>query len=151
MFPGLGHLYIRRKDGLWTILLGYACFLTMVIFILHSKNTAAIVFSMIPLLFSMIFHSIVEVEYQCNMIKMPYCGESWEMRIKDYFRAFIVSAAVPGSIAITILFVGCINNFDPYVIAAILLWVAYIAIIALFAKKCRNKKYSDMICPRRDV
>lgn len=157
VLPGCGILYLERYRHLLWFIPGYLILISIVIKLLTSSETIAtnLIFYLMSIFILIIAImmpvSIIETEYQGNLLKLPYEDNGCNFCIKDYKKAYNLWTVIPSGLGIvsTILYLvkDGVSLFPCIVLIG---WVAIICVSPLLIKNFRNVKYSDMAsCPGR--
>jgi len=113
----------------------------------HITDSGAILFvTFIGLLFCTAFLSLVDTEYICNSLNLPYTGDVYEVRIESYYLAYIVSIFplfIPFFASVFFIFFEETKNYDLQVaVATILMMIILIWIIGCMAYKKKIRRNS---------
>ena len=143
--PGLSHIYLRQYKRSISFLAMYGVIGILFLLMFHIDNSGTILFvTLIGLLFCIEFLSLIDTEYVCNNLNLPYTGDVYEVRIENYYLAYIVSVFplfIPFFASVFFIFSEETDNYDlQVVVATILLTVILIWAIGctIFRKKIRG-------------
>ncbi|AIZ56805.1 hypothetical protein Mpt1_c09300 [Candidatus Methanoplasma termitum] len=142
--PGAGHFYLRQYRSGSLFLTAYVLLIgnfSLLAVFPSDSNAIAVFSSFFALLLSMFALSIIDTEYACNSLGMPYSGNPYEVKIEKYSRAYASSVLFPFAIVIAV-FLGTtllkINiNTDVWLVIFVL-WAIALAISITWIIKRRN-------------
>jgi hypothetical protein len=101
--PGLGHAYLRAYRRAASFSFGYLAIVLTVFGMLALKSEAVIpLFSLFGIIVVMMFISLIDTEIMCNRLGLPYTGYAYEVRIRNYNLAFLVSLAIAYAVGATL-------------------------------------------------
>jgi hypothetical protein len=146
--PGAAHIYLHQYKRCTVFFTLYAITLMTVIPMTYFYSNLILLSLMIMLLFFNGFLSMVDTEYVCNKLNLPYTGDVYEVRIKNYGYAYIAAVSplfIPLFGAIYSIFSEGIekNEETMYIILSLLL----IAGLSIWIIKClKLNNNSSKVC-----
>ena len=98
IIPGAAHLYLRQYRRSTLFLAGYVLALGNILLLtmfLSESDVYLIFASFAATLAGMYSLSMVDAEKICNRLNMPYTGDPYEIRVKNYPLAYVTSVLAP--------------------------------------------------------
>ena len=123
--PGAAHIYLRQYKRSVSFLAMYGVIGILFLLMFHIDGSGSIlVLTFIGLLFCVAFLSMVDTEYVCNALNLPYTGDVYEVRIKNYFYSYLVCIFplfIPLLASTYYVFSEETKNNDMYIVTTIIL------------------------------
>lgn len=93
--PGLGHVYLHMYRSAVVFLLGHVAVITLILSMFASESEAVpSLMAIIGAIVCMEFMSLIDVERVCNNLQLPYTGYAYELKIKNYDLAYIITILI---------------------------------------------------------
>lgn len=147
--PGIGHAYLHQYRRAMVFSLGYLAIVCLTLAMIASKSEAIPSFmAVVGVIIGMEFMSLVDVERVCNRLQLPYTGNAYELKVKNYNLAYLTTIFISYIIgAVPSAYILITNNTPDWkiCIAIVIVW-SLVLITGIIGCIIRKNSPNDDVC-----